>query len=675
MDNFFILLTIILCSCFSLYGIGNSDDSTDTLKPNIHITKDSADSSHQSQYNQYNTFVWAVRQHLIIYDKAREMGYATSTEDINERLEVYKRAFPDVKIDVNLIKRELIIEKYFQEKGEYSIDDYQLQNVYSDYIKSCSSEPAPSFETLEPILRSKALFTSDYLVEKTRQELEELYYQHQERRAKAKKPWPLKKLRIDGPENKCLVSLIENNSCLVTVGEFNNALLFNKQPNRYPLDTARIRVLRKLLRDIYYAEQARFTGVSEKNNIEEKINRWHERRYLREQFKTLGMGKPVLDKNVLWEVYKTYYDQLFCIYDKVTLDIIGSTDSLWIDSIYQKVVNIKNKDLSDGKKDIEKKKKDSIPWIQTDTEKLPVIVVSPTDTLLEGELTPPIKTPFGYFICRVAKVEKIKSIAFPEAKIQCIYIATRDKYLNIMDSSIESKAYNYYKKHQAHYISPDTMIIQAWLIPGTDTDTFNNNQKAELASNCRADTLSFRSIMTTSLSLPEEVRLELEKQYRRIKDKSNFIGLIKGKFGKWCIKIKNEKTGGKPIPFRLVKNDIIDILYEPYLKMDSDSLNEELERLKLESGLAREYLRYKSNEIEKLSDKEVQALIDKGEIDTTTFEPGMPDEYKFDHAREILNTQLFGKNKETIREWIASVNIDKELLFQKEKNNYTAMQK
>jgi len=177
------------------------------------------------------------------------------------------------------------------------------------------------------------------------------------------------------------------------------------------------------------------------------------------------------------------------------------------------------------------------------------------------------------------------------------------------------------------------------------------------------DTLLFRSINMSALSLPKEVRVVLEKHYSNVKKKLDFIGPIWGRYGKWYFKIKEVKPGGLPIPFDMVKQEIIDTLVKPYLNTSDEFTNEEINITRLEERLTKAYITNTLDEIEKISKEDIQLLIENGEIDTSTFVPELKDNDKLEQAREILNMQKHKNLEKMTREWIASLKIDEDILF------------
>ena len=92
--------------------------------------------------------------------------------------------------------------------------------------------------------------------------------------------------------------------------------------------------------------------------------------------------------------------------------------------------------------------------------------------------------------------------------------------------------------------------------------------------------------------------------------------------------------------------------------------------MKFEKGLATVYIRHKVNEIENLSNEDVQALIGKGDIDTSGIEKGLSEQRRISKARKIYHTQMYDKRTKMINEWIASLNIDKEVLFKPRSNDF-----
>lgn len=656
MKKCYVVFSIILSSYCLVYSY------SDSLQTDEQRAKDAIHSHRQAQYDQFAAAVIS----LYLFARRGEEAYlSVPREAFNKRLDLYKKVFPGIGFDPNIVRKELFIGKYLHKTGEYPTDEYRLKEAYDAYLGSCPQDSAPSFETVKPLLKSKALFTRDDVIQLHEQELKKHNLQCEKMRLKARAVWPVEEIKINGPGEECIAVIAENDSCVVTVQEFNNALFFIKMLKKFPLFNARKKVLKQLLSNKITAMQAHLSGLTEKENVRDKIQRWLYGKHLSESLRT--MGSPVMNHKVVWEIYKSYYDQLFSSYEKVTLDIIGSTDSLWIDSIYQKVLNPESKDTVIKKRGKCYKQCDDLPCIRLESMRLPEIIVSPTDSLGEGEFTRPIKTPFGFFICLVVNVEKVKNLSFGEAQNQCVYIATRMKYLETMDTLVNEKAYQYYGKNLSQFTTPDTMVIQAWLLPVGNKDAGTIDNKIDSTKIYLTDTLSFRSMIISTLSLPEDERLKLEKKYSEAKKNRktvDLIGPIQGVLGTWYFKIKHIKSGGSKIPFSLVKREIIDILYKPYLEMNADATNEDIKKLKLEAGFSKMYVSNMMNEVENLSEGDIQEKIDNGEIDTSSFDPESTDEMKVEEAREILNMQQYKKQQKMVQEWISSIQVNEEILKQ-----------
>jgi hypothetical protein len=367
----------------------------------------------------------------------------------------------------------------------------------------------------------------------------------------------------------------------------------------------------------------------------------------------MKMGRPVFKEEILWETYKNNYHDLFKGYDKVTLQIIGSSDSLWIDSLSKLILqSIKTDTINKSteiKKSIDEENTlvNNIPWIESEESTLPEILIIPTDTLPEKGITPVIMTPFGYFICRVSKVENVKSLTFKEARNQCVYIATRERYVK-MDSLMDIKAFDYYKINKDIFITPDTMILRTWLIPLRKTKT-----------SIHSDTVAFKSLTMNSLSLPQEVLKELTKLVKSEKNKNSFYGPLKSIYGTWYFKVDSIKSGGLQIPFQVVKHAIIDSIAKPHLQIEMPELDKSLQGVKYEPLLAKAYIRHDIQKIEELSDEEIHTLIEREIIDISDLDKGMSKRKIANYARDKYHEKVHNKREENIKKWMASIAIDR----------------
>ena len=68
--------------------------------------------------------------------------------------------------------------------------------------------------------------------------------------------------------------------------------------------------------------------------------------------------------------------------------------------------------------------------------------------------------------------------------------------------------------------------------------------------------------------------------------------------------------------------------------------------------------------IDKLSDKKILDLIQKGIIDISKIKQGLSDHRVADYARDIYRKNNYVEREKEVRKWIASVTINKNIIFE-----------
>jgi hypothetical protein len=179
-----------------------------------------------------------------------------------------------------------------------------------------------------------------------------------------------------------------------------------------------------------------------------------------------------------------------------------------------------------------------------------------------GQFSKPIKSEFGFFISKVKEFKFIPEISFDSAMVHCQYLATREKYLKL-DSLIEAKSQAYYLKYKDKFLTPDTLELKVWLAPDSIKKDENIQERTS------KDTTRYAPIHVSSLNLPHSTLTKLEAAVKKEKDKkTDFYGPVNDIFGCWYFKIISSKVGKRQVPIYEVKQDIINEIAKPKLKIE-----------------------------------------------------------------------------------------------------------
>jgi len=552
----------------------------------------------------------------------------------------------------NYIEESIIIEKYLINVERIMPNDYSVKNYYDEIVKKLPSNKQVPFDKIKPFAFCIALFNH----ERTKELVNNKSYEREKQEYNYKKKreyWSFKDLMINGEPDICIATEPDSGVCIIAVKDFNAAAKLSNIPKYFPKDTANNQILKRILKDIYFERQAQLSGYTKEPDFNYNVSKRMEMYKSANSFFTLG--RPVTDEESLWVTYAKYYDKLFCKKEDLSVDIIGSSDSVYIDSLYNWLYQTTKNDSIKTQKEHSAQIISKLPWQKSNWEYLPDELVVPTDSLNESGFTKPIKTLYGHFIARVDKITKIDEISFEEARWQLIYLATRDKWEN-QDSILEAKAYQIYEKNKSKYVTPDTLIIEAILLPYFDDSTkiiLSNNKdiKSEF------DAKHVKKLSFYSTSVPAEIKQIVEKEYNAAKTLNKLLGPIYTRYGAYYFKVKKAKSGRKQLPFRRAYNDIVYEI-EKNIKRDSTVLQKEIDNYLMRKATVSIYIKDKLD-INEISDNELLKLIENGKIDIP-YSKNMSSSEKIYHAKIQYKNAKGKKIEQNINEWIKTIKINKQ---------------
>ncbi len=546
-----------------------------------------------------------------IADEAEEMGIKVEKKEIEKRIALYNKLSPGGTLHREFARRQLLIEKYFDKQA---VSEHEIKQEYDQLAALSPEGKQPSLESVKEVIKANILFKRDDVIQQSEKISDLRYIRNHDKMAVRYQDWPVAEIRLDGQNDECLAWLKSESICYVTLEEFNASLSINKYHQLVPLAEARIRALKEYISLKYAEQQARFSGFdSDADNIKEFMRKRTENLSLYKQTGLIG-GRPVTDPEKLQETYRKYYKELFEARDDVDIQVIGSSDSLFVDSLHKVLTQWKRAKKAKKSNRASKVKEPVLPWITFKEADLPTELVAPTDTFYEGEFTPPIKTKYGFFICRLWEVIRKKTVPYKNVRSKLIYLATRDRYAN-MDSIMTAKTLAYYDKHEEELVTPDTAQLTAWLVP-FQIEEKGNQIKHLLSKPRNKDTLTYAPLELSSISLPTNISRRL-MLFKKEDSTRSFFGPLKGRYGQWYLKIKNYKKGGVPIPFARVKDDIRQKIVTPKIELDTFITAEQKDELLLSIGLGSSYVAKKLHKLKSMTHKDVKRLIESGELDVS----------------------------------------------------------
>jgi hypothetical protein len=490
---------------------------------------------------------------------AEKNGFAATPEEIAAQEKALKVMYPGMPVWENQVRDQILARKYSQTLNGTRTSDADIQNAYGQMQSEYSDGKAPAMADVLPMLQTRAVLENRSVQGKIQELNDQRDAQTNEAMLKAKEGWSTDDLRIKGPANGCIAEHKDSDACLLTIKQYNDFIPYYYTPKFYSLDSARINAIKTILKDSYIANEARSKGFAESDSAAQEKQDWMYG-YV-QNLKKNKLGLPVWDRNSLWKSYSMFYDALFRTRYYPYYSIIGSSDSVYIDSISRACRRTALPD-SQGLKENEAPSiaAFAIPWSYSRAIMLPAEFGAAVDTLAVNGVSPVIRTAYGHFIVRLDSVQVRYEIRFEEAYDQLIILASKQKWFK-MDSLLLAKAQTAYSSNRRLNHLPDSLTVTAFLTPEIAKDSLNE-EKIVLKKNKQVIKTDFTEtgVQITSASLPFDVRDSLLGRYEISYGKGKTIGPIHSRFGVWNFKVIGRERKGGVRPFSNVHKQLIDSL-------------------------------------------------------------------------------------------------------------------
>jgi hypothetical protein len=644
---FFIVCSLIVVLKFINVQAGNAED----VVARNDIPSDSVTKVLDHVYSK-----WTINnRQLLQLSEIAEKEFTADSNEISERISLYHNVFPNIFINKQLLKAEIVTEKYLRSYESIIPSPEEVDQAYAELLSLLPDFPVPPKNDVLPIINCRALFSTSAVSElckvteaKIRSEREKLW-------AKQSKNWSTDELAIRAESEQCIVSSQECNTCIATVGEYNSYLQLQMILTVIDKKKAREFALNKFLSSRYCTEQNR------KNNLSENVLKVQQHR-IEDKLLSRHMDTPLsqIDDNDLMYVYNKYYPRFFRNRKIKSVAILGSSDSLYIDSLYQRLSHL---DHLKGQNRLSNIKSffSALPLVYVSSDDLPDTINTLIDTLRIQDFRT-LHTPFGHFICRIVADRRQLEIRPNEARKKLLYLAMEERK-RFKDKSEELCAKNYYDCHESQYVTPDTLRARTWLLPshsiGLPTITNQRRQQPTTAN----DTISFSSLNIMSYNLPPDVESELLNAYKGEKKKSSLFGPIYGIFGTWYFKVENAKIGGVKLPFDSVKSSIINEMQVQGFPMDSMLKTENGEKVVNQEIITAAFYAGIPAEVDSIPDEEIEKCIINKTVNVPYKKGGKIDAKLRRYARQKIMDKKIDTFQQKSLEWIQSLTIDNELLY------------
>jgi hypothetical protein len=523
----------------------------------------------EKRYEEYR--LWFIHNVYPLSQEAEKRSIQATQEEIAVQEKAFNAMFPGMPSVRDDLCSEILARKYSKTLPGACISTGSVHDAYTQLQSEFSNEAVPQIADVQPMLEMRALAKNRSVQIEIEKCNEQNRKEYDEIQKKSSETWPISDLMIYAPDDHCLAQYEDNDSCLLTVGKFNKCIQYVEVSKLFSIDAARRGAIQKILRDFYIADDARKRQAEASDAIAKAIQDWKQWKISRMKYKEFGA--PVRDSNSLHEAYAAYYDALFSERRFPYFSIIGSSDSLYIDSILQAL----QRDMSkiDQGSDIPSKAMHriySFPWSYSRADLLPEEFDKYIDTMHAKDISGIIKMPYGFFIVRFDSMQIRPARQFEEVQEDLVYLATKRKWKNL-DSLLAINAYRIYDSNKRLNQLADTMRVIAFLTPAINHAAIAQDGE-RLMKVKHKNTLQEspeKGLTILSTQLPLDIRNSLFNRFEASNGSKRMLGPVTSRYGIWNFKILDIYHGNGVLPFSFSKKRLVDsmLIYESQFTPDA----------------------------------------------------------------------------------------------------------
>jgi hypothetical protein len=415
----------------------------------------------------------------------------------------------------------------------------------------------------------------------------------------------------DLDNNFCIAYDMSKRECFLNVSQFNSWCETFKPynfPRQIGLDSARKIAVDMCLYKIFHQhhiKKNRLDTVTAFVKEAESAGQFYKKKYIDNNYRAL---------------YKKYYNSYFTQYLDPFIRLIGSSDSLVIDSITQRW----SKEINDASG---KKGKTG-----TLASTIPYEIACAIDTLKPSDMPKTFATSYGFFVARVADSSTLhREVPLDSAQGILYELSLRENVATYDVKFLRS----YYDKHREGFRVPDTFSLQVWLVPGPERSLVPFAYKPtfiEKSSAVQIDTSRLKSLSINQWALPDSIRCAIER-YDSLFRLKPFIKMENTLFGTWYIKLKTVNRGNGYVAFRR-------IVWKNLDRKILEALNKE-RLLEVEDAFKSHTFANNSRIHERTlvpppTEKDIQDLVKQGVIDTVQLNAALEDDKQHGATEEEI---------------------------------------
>jgi hypothetical protein len=263
-------------------------------------------------------------------------------------------------------------------------------------------------------------------------------------------------LRVQADSGACLARHRERGTCLLSAAEFNRFAGTVEPDGDMPaerISTVRRAMLKELLRGEFLSDRLAEAGLNEKVS---EAGVAEEKKIWEDAAKNVGQRR-------LRDLYARYRP-FFAAKEERTYEVLASTDSGLVDSLYRLASRSPVRDAAaKGTAG-----RDPLPWARVADSLLPASLAGAGAKLRLWRCSPPLRWGAGWAVVRPAQVNRIAAVSFNDALPGLIGLAS---YVPPDSARAAAAALAYFNDHPREFASADTLMLEARLDPGAESDS------------------------------------------------------------------------------------------------------------------------------------------------------------------------------------------------------------
>lgn len=262
-------------------------------------------------------------------------------------------------------------------------------------------------------------------------------------------------IRIQADSGACLARHRLRGNCLLSATEFNRfagTVEPDGDMSAERINTVRRAVLKELLRPEFLADRLAEAGMSDKvaeAGVAEEKKIWEE------AAKNVGQRR-------LRDLYSRYR-AFFAAKEERTYEVLASTDSALVDSLYRLASRSPGGDSA-----AKGAGRDLLPWARVADSLLPASLAEAGAKLRKWRCSPLLRWGAGWAVLRPAEVNRIAAVSFNDALPGLVNLAG---YVPPDSARTAAAALAYYNDHPREFAPADTLLLEARLEPGAEGDS------------------------------------------------------------------------------------------------------------------------------------------------------------------------------------------------------------